>query len=203
MTPELKRKKSGLTFIYYSCTNAKGICQRVYVPEKRLLERVYSVFSDFQRIPRDVQERLVDELRGLNEQEAAYHDKQLVRIRSENDRLENRLRVLLEMRLDQSITQADYDKKQQELRDQQYLLNIEAEEHLKADHQYHIHVTTVFNLARRMKDIFESSETMEKRAFLNFLLQNPVVDGKNLEFTLRKPFNYIQELAYNPNWLRR
>jgi hypothetical protein len=49
-----------------------------------------------------------------------------------------------------------------------------------------------------MKDIFESSEPMEKRAFLNFLLQNPTVSGKKLEFTLRKPFNYIHELALNP-----
>ena len=202
MTPELKRKKSGLIFIYYSCTNAKGICHRVYVPEKTLLMRIYGIFSDFERIPKDVQDRLVEDLRGLNEKEAGYHDKQVARIRTENDRLEKRARVLLDMRLDQSITTADYDKKQQEIRDQQYRLNIESEEHLKADHQYHIHVATVFNLARRMKDIFESSEPMEKRAFLNFLLQNPTVDNKKLEFTLRKPFNLIHELALNPTGLR-
>jgi len=203
MTPELKRKKSGLVFIYYSCTNAKGNCHRVYVPEKTLLERINAVFSDFEAIPMDVQDRLVNELRDLNEQEAIYHDKQNARIRTENDRLEKRARVLLDMRLDQSITQADYDKKQEEIRDQQYRLNLESEEHLKGDHQYHIHVATVFNIARHMREIFESSETMEKRAFLNYLLQNPTVNGKKLDFTLRKPFNLIHELALCPTGLRR
>ena len=100
------------------------------------------------------------------------------------------------------ITKDDYDKKQRELMDKQNLLNIELEEHTGADHDYKIHVDTVFNLARNMKDIFDSSEPIEKRAFLNFMLQNPTVSGKNIEFTLRKPFNLILELAYNPTGLR-
>jgi len=30
-SPEFKKKKSGKTYVYYSCTNAKGICKREYV----------------------------------------------------------------------------------------------------------------------------------------------------------------------------
>ena len=63
-----------------------------------------------------------------------------------------------------------YDKKLQELKDKQHLTEIELEEHANADHEYHVHVATVFNLARHMKEIFESSEPEEKRAFLNYLL---------------------------------
>jgi hypothetical protein len=80
-------------------------------------------------------------------------------------------------------------------------LNIELEEHTKADHEYYIHISTVFNLARRIKQIFESSEPAEKRAILNYLLQNPTVLAKNLEFTLRKPYNLILELSGCPDWL--
>jgi len=59
----------------------------------------------------------------------------------------------------------------------------------------------VLSISRRAKEIFESSEPNEKRAFLNYLLQNPTVDGKNLEYTIRSPFNLALELADNPNWL--
>lgn len=187
---------------YYSCTNSKGICKREYVNEKDLLKRIYSVFSDFERIPRDVQEKLVTELRTLNEGEADYHNKQIVRIQAEYNRLQGKVDALLDALLEKSITKDVYDKKLQELKDKQHLTEIELEEHTNADHEYHVHVATVFNLARHMKEIFESSEPVEKRAFLNYLLQNPVVDGKKLEFTLRKPYNYIQELATCPNWLR-
>lgn len=82
------------------------------------------------------------------------------------------------------------------------LLSIELEEHQKADFDYQTTVATVFSVARRAKEIFESSEPKEKRVFLNYLLQNPTVNGKNLEYTIRSPFNLALELASNPNWLR-
>jgi len=70
------------------------------------------------------------------------------------------------------------------------------EEHIKADHEYHINVATVLNLSRRARIIFESSEPAEKRAFLNFLLQNPVVEEKEMQFTLKKPFDSVLSLVY-------
>lgn len=59
----------------------------------------------------------------------------------------------------------------------------------------------MFSVARRAKTIFESSELHEKRAFLNYLLQNPTVNAEKLEFTMRSPFNLVLELASSPNWL--
>ena len=89
----------------------------------------------------------------------------------------------------------------QELKDKQYRLNVELDEYTKADHEYHVYVNTVINLSRRIADIFESSEPMEKRAILGFILQNPTVSGKKLEFTMRKPFNTVLELATCPTGL--
>jgi len=201
-TPEMKIKKSGLKFIYYSCTNSKHICKRVYVPEKTLLDPIQRVFEKFRKIPREVQKRLVSELRALNDGEAEFHNREIERIRAEYDRAQKRVDALLEMRLDKSITSDDYDKKLQELKDKQYRLNVELDEYTKADHEYHVYVNTVINLSRRIADIFESSEPMEKRAILGFILQNPTVSGKKLEFTMRKPFNTVLELAACPTGLR-
>jgi len=61
----------------------------------------------------------------------------------------------------------------------------------------------VFSVARRAKIIFEnSSEVAGKRQFLDYILHNPTVNGKKLEFAIRSPFNLVLELAENPNWLR-
>ncbi len=89
-----------------------------------------------------------------------------------------------------------------ELKDRQYRLNVELDEYTKADHEYHVYVNTVINLSRRIADIFESSEPMEKRAILGFILQNPTVSGKKLEFTMRKPFDAVLALADCPTGLR-
>lgn len=109
----------------------------------------------------------------------------------------------MDIYLDQSITKDDYDKKLQQLKDEQYQLNVQLDEYTKANHDYHIHVNTVLNLSRRIGDIFESSELEEKRAILSFLLQNPVVDGKQLEFSMLKPFDTVLELADCPVMLAR
>ena len=53
-------------------------------------------------------------------------------------------------------------------------------EHSKADYDYQTTVATVIFVARRAKSIFDnSSEPAEKRAFLNYILQNPTVNGKS------------------------
>lgn len=81
------------------------------------------------------------------------------------------------------------------------VLNIELEEHTKADYDYQTTVASVLSVARRAKAIFESSEPAEKRVFLNYLLQNPTVKQKTLGFTLCSPFNLVLELASSPTWL--
>jgi len=199
MSPEIKKGK----FVYYSCTNAKGVCKRVYVPEKALLKPVQDVFAQFANISEELQKRLVTELRKLNDGEKVFQEREINRIRNEYNRTQGRINELINMRLDLSITHDDYDKKLCELKDKQYQLEIEQSEYTKADHQYHIHVGTVFKLSRRIGEIFDSSEIDEKRAILGFILQNPVVEGKKLDFTLRKPFDTVLAVAGCPNVLHR
>ena len=94
------------------------------------------------------------------------------------------------------ITKDIYDKKHQEYKDQVQTLEIEMSEHNKADYDYQTTVAMVLSVARRAKTIFEnSSEVAGKRAFLNYILQNPVVEGKILSFELKKPFDLVLNLA--------
>ena len=53
---------------------------------------------------------------------------------------------------------------------------------MKADKDYLLTVPKVLSLTTRVKTIFESSEIHEKRALLNYLIQNPTVNGKAIFF---------------------
>ena len=77
------------------------------------------------------------------------------------------------------------------------------DEYTKADQNYHIAASTVFSLANRAAEIFESSETNEKRQLLSFLIQNCRLSGKNLSFELKSPFDSILVNAHQPTVLRR
>jgi site-specific DNA recombinase len=160
------------------------------------------VLDRFATITDEVQNGLVDELRKNTEAEIAFHKAQINRMRTDYDNVKGKTDRLLEAFLDQSITKDIYDKKHQEYQDKMQLLEIELSEHRKADYDYQTTVATVISVARRAKTIFEnSSEPAEKRAFLNYILQNPTVNGKKLYFSIASPFNLVLELASSPNWL--
>lgn len=93
------------------------------------------------------------------------------------------------------ITKDEYDKKLKELKEIQYDINIQIEDHTRADESYHITASTVLNLAKNAKELFERAEVKEKRAMLNYMLQDCVFDGKKLQFGLRSPYNYILNLG--------
>lgn len=188
---------------YYSCTNSRGICKRIYINEKDLLKPIYEVLERFESITEETQNDLVDELRKNTETEVVYHKAQINRIRIDYDNLKVKQGRLLEAYLDQRITKGIYDKKHQEYQDQIQTLEIELSEHTKADYDYQTTVATVISVARRAKTIFEkSSDTAGKRAFLGSLLQNPTINGRKLDFAIASPYNLVLELADNPNWLR-
>jgi site-specific DNA recombinase len=78
---------------------------------------------------------------------------------------------------------------------------LQMEEHSKADENFYITAATVLDLASRALEILKSSEVTEKRALLNFLLQNCVLNGRKLLFELNAPFDVIAQYGKTQNWL--
>jgi len=95
-----------------------------------------------------------------------------------------------------------YDKKLKEYKEKQQDLLIQMEEHSKADEDFYLTASKVLDLASMALQIFESSEVNEKRALLNFLLQNPVLSGRNLLFKPKSPFDRCYSpICQTQNWL--
>jgi len=193
VTPEIKKGK----FVYYSCTNAKGICERTYVPERRLLKPVYDALRSLQLSPEWIDE-LVEALRATNEAKVDFHRKEIIRLESEYNVLQRRIDALPTLLVDRVITNDVYHRCLKEWKESQYDINIQLEDYTKADEDYHITVSEVLNMARRALDVFESSEIHEKRQLLNYLLQNPRLEGRNLVFELKSPFDTIVSVRNQP-----
>lgn len=80
ITSEVKIKKSGLVFIYYSCTNSKGTAKQ-HVPEKELLKPIYDVLDRFESFTEGPPPE--HQLREGTEAEVAFHKAQENRIRTQ------------------------------------------------------------------------------------------------------------------------
>jgi len=92
------------------------------------------------------------------------------------------------------ITQDEYDKKAHELKQRQYELNRQLELHTKADEAFNVTVSSLMGLASRAYELFESSKVDQKRQLMSFVLSNLRLKGKNLEFSMRKPFDAFMNL---------
>lgn len=99
------------------------------------------------------------------------------------------------MRLEESITQSEYDKKCIELRDKQGELGDDLRRHTEADEKFNTTLLTLFDLASRAYDLFESSKVEQKRQLINLTLSNLALNGTTLEYQKRKPFSDFPKTA--------
>src|SRR3989344_2369328 len=186
----MKVKPSGLEFIYYSCTNYRKQCERVYVPESVFLKPVYEALEGLQMPDERIQE-ITNGLRKMGNSEASFHKFNMTNLRKEYDNIEDRSSKMYDDKLDGRITEEMYDKKLREYKERQGQILADMRIHSDADEEFYLTANVVLNVAKRALEIFKSSEVHEKRQFLGFLLQNCELQGKKLEFSLRNPFDLI------------
>jgi site-specific DNA recombinase len=198
-SPELKTKKSGKQYIYYSCTNSKGNCKKEYVNEKDLLKPVYKIMDTLVNLPESTQDFLVGELKKTDENQRLFHKRQMSRMQKELSSLQTKIERVTDLFIENKIAEEVYKEKINQFKKKQHLLTIELEEHNQADHRYHIHLGTVMSLARRVRSIFDSSDIYEKQKLVRYLIQNPTINKKKLYFTIASPFNHLVQVANSEN----
>lgn len=203
ITPEVKVKKSGRKYTYYSCTNGKHICKREYINENNLLSDLYPVLYKISTITPEAQEFILSELRKSEEWEVAFNKAQLIKIDREIEATkiadENLIKKYCEPNT--RITSEMYDKIHQEYQDTLTRLLHEKQKYSEWKSEYELSIETIFSLAKRAKEIFESSEVWEKKKLLKFLLQNPVIDSKKPLYNLESPFDLVLEMSDKNVWL--
>jgi len=94
-----------------------------------------------------------------------------------------------------------FNKKLKEYKEKQAEINEKIQRYTNADENFYLTANMVLNLAKKSKEIFESSEIPEKRQLLNFLLQNLELKGKNLLFKIKTPFDTMFLINNSPDRL--
>ncbi|HSQ98134.1 MAG TPA: hypothetical protein VLL98_05480, partial [Rickettsiales bacterium] len=72
--------------------------------------------------------------------------------------------------------------------------------HNDSDEQFGITLTSLVSLASKAYEIFESSKIEEKRQLINFMFSNLRLNGTELRFSLKQPFNLMVNLSSCQNW---
>ena len=187
-SPEIKKGK----YVYYSCTNAKGNCRRVYVREEVLLDQLTPYFDRIALSEEQIQ-KITEYLKQIHQTEQLFMKEEQEALRKEMDKVQNRISRMYDDKLDGLIDEKLYQQKLKEFKARQQEIVSKMERHVKADESFHITANKVMNLAKSARQLFESSEVEEKRQLLNLVFQNLRLEGKKLLLTLREPFSLIMQ----------
>ena len=103
VTPEIKKKR----YIYYSCTNGKKTCERVYVREEKLLNPLLEYFDRIALSDEQI-ETITQYLKEIHQSESQFHRDSLKALRKEQDKIQRRVSQIYDDKLDGIIDEIMY-----------------------------------------------------------------------------------------------
>lgn len=193
---EAKRNKN----TYLITWNPNNPSKKLYVPESDILDQVTGIFKSL-AIPMPMLDEITTHLQQSHETEKEFHKHRIEDLRKQEDAIKLKMNRLLDIYLDKAISEDVYIGKNASLEQQLKTIRIDRQLHEEADGSFKKTLITAFRLANRASELFESSKMAEKRELINFVFSNLALRGKNLEYSLRKPFDMMVNFGNREEWL--
>ena len=195
ITPEFKTKKQKNGNVhhyrYYHCSNGKGAHKTlVNMPESLIDERIKEVLRSL-HIPRERVEKLKEEIDIAHKAKNAFYEAQANDISAKRKLLSNRRQRAYDMLMDGSITPEQYNENNKRYEEELAQLQRRAKRLENAEEQFYRTVGYLIALFSNAERIFDVADEDEKRQIVSLLLSNLQLRGKELTFTLKKPFDEL------------
>ena len=183
VTPELKKRK----YVYLR-PNSKNGCNCKQINETVALKEVENVLNSMV-FPRELLENLKLMLKNTLESKNEYSTSFINKLTTDLNAIERKSNRLLNLFIDESITKSDYDKKKQELAIERDNIQSQIIKLNDANDDFEITLEYLLDIASRSYSLFKSSGIETKRKILKLVFPNFYLDGKNLSYDIRKPFD--------------
>ena len=203
ITAELKRKKTGREYIYYHCTDGKGICKdKRYVIESRI-EELYTEALRSIKLSEEIIELTRTILLSSHNQEQEMRKAQLSQLNSRYKKLESyiskcyedKLEGTIELDLWTSKTEA-WELEKLDISEQLHSLNT-------SNKEYMLEGIRLMDIANKAAELFQLMTVGEKRELINLVLSNPVLTGTNIRYDYKKPFDLFVHVTDLESWRER
>lgn len=205
ITPELKKRKLSNgeinNHIYYHCTNYHKVHDKVLnIKESYLDEQFASLFEKLE-IPKEKLEELANTLRQSHEDKNDFVEQEMNYLNGLLKKQRTRVSLAYEDRLDGSITMEKFEEIRKAAEEKEDEITVKVASLEKANREYYMTVSRLVEIASRSADIFSRSKPHEKRALLNLVLQNVVLDDEIVRYEVKYPFSEVLKYAPRSKWL--
>lgn len=192
-----ERKKG---HVYYHCTQYDGNHGAKYVREEEITNQLTKAIRAIR--PTDEQyNEVVEALKKANQDKEANISALRSHATAELTKIGNRTKKLLDIYLDEEITQEEYKIRRTELNAQKdsqekRLLSLD-----KTTDQWYHNAILIMELVRDAPLLFEKCSIVEqKRLFIKLLLSNLELHGSELRWKYKKPFDSMVSNGNCPMW---
>jgi len=183
---EIKKKK----YVYYHCTGYKGKCPEPFVREEVLSEKFSAVLNRLV-LDDEVIGLVAVALRQSHGEQKRFRDEAVARLRAEHAKLQNRLDKIYTDKLDGVIAGDFYERKSQEWRGEQDVLQEGLARHERASRTYFEEGVQLLELAKNAAKLFKMQISKEQRRLLDFALSNCTWANGDLTVEFRQPFDLL------------
>ncbi len=129
---------------------------------------------------------------------------QMAEFKAKEQELQGFENKLFDMRLQGHIAQTDFDKQLARIRSNRDDLTDQLETLQKGLTSAVMETAkSVLELGKSAKSLWKESTPEERRNLLDKLLSNPILDGLNIQFNLKKPFAVLVQMKENDKWCVR
>ncbi len=186
-------------YVYYHCTGYAdkcqgnpALCRRRYVREEALEQQFTNLLGRL-KFDDEVLEWVRGALHASHADEKREHEEAIKRLRTEYDRLQNRVNAMYVDKLDGRVDAAFFERMSAEWRTEQERCQREIDRHQSAEQSYMNEGVQLLELAQNAQRLFATQAPREKRRLLNFVLSNCTWEDGEVVATFRQPFDLLAE----------
>ncbi len=192
-------KKKG-RYIYYHCTNGKGICDNVvWLREEKVEETIKCALSKI-RLTKDIVEWTKENLLDASKHEQFYRENQVAVLTGQYQNLDKKISLaydhMLEGKIDSDMWEAKtaiWKKEKEEIQQSLDTIELENSNFMKEG-------IRLMEVASRAHELFDAMTPDEKREIAQLVLSNPRVVNGSIEYDYKKPFGMFVNVTDLNDW---
>ena len=183
---EIKKGK----YIYYSCTGGRGECeqQHIYINESKIEKQLLQALSRIS-ITKEHKEWISNALIESFKDERNYTAERLKSLNAQKQKLTERIDNLYIDKLEGKISEEFWADKHSKWTQDLYTIksNIDAIE--KSNINFIEQGEKFLKICLEVNDLYKYGDNSEKKQLLNYVLQNLTIEGENIHYEYKKPFD--------------
>ena len=186
LSGEIKKGK----YIYYSCTGGKGECeqQHIYIKEETIEKQLLQALSRI-AITDEHKEWISSVLAESFKDEQRYTKERINSLNTQKQKLRERIGKIYLDKLDCKISEDFWPDRHNKWTQDLLAIQNAITAHEKTNINFIEMGTKFLKICNEVEDLYKVADNSEKRELLNYVLQNLCMDGENLSYEYKKPFD--------------